>query len=92
MRTRYTRPTLADLWRVLLADLEALGADHAPETARFLAVTALTGRTAEAFGVRIEGSGGHVVITVPEAPMSPVREGGARHVRPLRRVPAVVGR
>ena len=60
---RITRPTLADLWRHLLATLECLGADDAPAMARSLAVSGLVGRPATAMGVRVRRSGEVVTIT-----------------------------
>src|SRR3954471_4269675 len=64
MKTRrITRPTLADLWRHLLATLECLGAEDAPAMARSLAVSGLVGRPASAMGVRIRRSGEVVTIT-----------------------------
>jgi hypothetical protein len=66
MRTRITRPTLPELWRVLLAFMEALGAEDAPALARSLAVAGLTGRPAEAMGVRVEPRGQDVLIVARE--------------------------
>jgi hypothetical protein len=64
MKTRrITRPTLADLWRHLLATLECLGVEDAPDMARSLAVSGLVGRQAEAKGVRVERSGEVVTIS-----------------------------
>ncbi len=60
---RITRPTMADLWRHLLATLEGLGVEDAPALARSLAVSGLTGRPAEAMGVRVRRSGEVVIIT-----------------------------
>jgi hypothetical protein len=63
MSTRITHPTLAELWRVLLATLEDRGAEGAPALARKLAVSALTGRPAEAKGLRVERRGDALVVT-----------------------------
>lgn len=77
MRTRITRPTLADLWRVLLADLERLGTGPAvaPGLARSLAVAGWTGRPAEllVLGVRVEWHGEDVIVTVAEPDRAPAR-------------------
>jgi hypothetical protein len=63
METHLTRPTLDELWRVLLATLEGLGTGDAPALARSLAIAALTGRLAEVGGVRVERRGEVVLIT-----------------------------
>lgn len=57
MRAEINRPTLAELWRVLSTILEGQEAEGAPEAARTLAIAALTGRTGEAHGVRVERRG-----------------------------------
>jgi hypothetical protein len=53
---RITRPTLAELWRQLLATLEGLGVEDAPAVARSLAVSGLVSRAAGARGVRVDWS------------------------------------
>jgi hypothetical protein len=92
MRTRITRPTLAELWRVLLASLEGRGVEDAPGIARALAIAAFTGRPAEARGVRVEARGEevHVIAAEPAgafAPRAARREDPAHaRTRPRRRV------
>jgi hypothetical protein len=77
METRLTRPKLEQLWRVLLTTLEGLGTGDAPALARSLAIAALTGRPAEAKGVRVERRGEEVlVIGRPEPVMAPIRPVG----------------
>src|SRR3954447_8844177 len=79
MTTRkITRPTLADLWRHLLATLECLGAEDAPAMARSLAVSGLVGRPASAMGVRIRRSGEVVTITT-DGPSASARTSSNRH-------------
>lgn len=85
MRTRITRPSLAGLWRVLLALLENVGAENASELARSLAVAGFTGRTAEASGVRIERRGHDVHIHSLDEPMGSVRTDLPRTTRARRR-------
>ena len=81
MKTRrITRPTLADLWRHLLATLEGLGAEDVPALARSLAVSGLVGRPAVALGVRVERSGEVFTITSPEPSM--IRTAGVSSWRP----------
>jgi hypothetical protein len=64
MRTRIKCPSLAELWRILLARLEDLvGTAEAPALARSLAIAAWTGLPAHARGVSIERSGEDVVVT-----------------------------
>ena len=82
MKTRrITRPTLADLWRHLLATLECLGAEDAPAMARSLAVSGLVGRPAGALGVRVERSGEVVTITSSGASFNARMSGGHHGVR-----------
>jgi hypothetical protein len=94
MKTRrITRPTLADLWRHLLATLECLGAEDAPALARSLAVSGLVGRPAVAHGVRVERSGEVVTIASTEPSEIPIMSGhrhgvGSRTARRRVRVPA----
>jgi hypothetical protein len=94
MKTRrITRPTLADLWRLLLATLEQIGAEDAPALARSLAVSGLVGRPAVALGVRVERSGEVFTITSPEPLVirtsSTIRHGiRGRTARRRTRVPA----
>ena len=72
MRTRrITRPTLANLWRQILATLEGLGASDAPALARSLAVSGLMGRPASALGVRVDRQGELYTITSPEPDPDP---------------------
>ena len=79
MKTRrITRPTLADLWRHLLATLECLGAEDAPALARSLAVSGFVGRPAGAMGVRVERSG-EVVFITSTGPSMGGRKTGNRH-------------
>jgi hypothetical protein len=79
MKTRrITRPTLAVLWRHLLATLEGLGAEDAPALARSLAVSGLVGRPSGAMGVRVVRSGEVVTITSTESSMEG-RTTGNRH-------------
>jgi hypothetical protein len=66
MTSRITRPTLANLWRVLLTLLENQGAEDAPGLARSLAIAALSGRSAEAWSVRVEPRCGYVLINAPD--------------------------
>jgi hypothetical protein len=67
MRTRViTRPTLANLWRQILAILESLGASDAPSLARSLAISGLMGRPDSTFGVHVERRGEVYTITSPE--------------------------
>ncbi len=66
MSNRITRPTLAELWRILVACLEnVVGAKEAPLVARSLAIAALQGRSARAFGVGVERRGEDVLVTCP---------------------------
>jgi len=65
MTTLIKHPTLAELWRILLARLESVGAQDAPALARSLAISALIGRPAEALGVRIKRRGQEILITSP---------------------------
>jgi hypothetical protein len=82
MKTRrITRPTLADLWRHLLATLEGLGAEDAPTLARSLAVSGLVGRHAMALGIRVERSGEVFTITSPEPLMIRTSSGNRHGVR-----------
>jgi hypothetical protein len=83
METRLTRPTLAELWRVLLAELERLGVADAPAVARTLAVSALTGRPAGTLGVRVVRHDEDALLNGPG-----VRKGagGQIHSRRRRRV------
>jgi hypothetical protein len=97
MRTRITRPTLAELWRVLLALLEGPGSDDAPSLARSLAIAGLIGRPAAARGVRVERRGEEIVISTfdpapaptpspsrpPSGPKLPVRTPAPRRGRVL---------
>jgi hypothetical protein len=77
METRLMRPKLDELWRVLLATLEGMGTGDAPALARSLAIAALTGRPAEAKGVRVERRGEDVlVIGRPEPVTAPIRPAG----------------
>jgi hypothetical protein len=72
MRTRIIRPTLAELWRVLLAPLEAVARDaDPPSLARSMAVAGLIGRPALAFGVGIERRGTDFVLITPDDHVSP---------------------
>jgi hypothetical protein len=82
LETRRTRPTLDELWRLLLATLEGLGAGDAPALARSLAVAGLTGRPAESKGVRVERHGEVVLVTVldPTPDLDPSGESETRHV------------
>jgi hypothetical protein len=67
MRTRViTRPTLANLWRQILAILESLGASDAPAVARSLAISGLMGRPASTSGVGVKREGDVYTITFPE--------------------------
>jgi hypothetical protein len=78
METRLTRPKLEQLWRVLLTTLEGLGTGDAPALARSLAIAALTGRPAEANGVRVERRGEDVlVIRSPRARHDPDPSSGS---------------
>jgi hypothetical protein len=87
METRLTRPKLEQLWRVLLTTLEGLGTGDAPALARSLAIAALTGRPAEAKGVRVERRGEEVlVIHRPEPVLAPIRPAGQQDE--LGRVPS----
>ncbi|WP_152054385.1 hypothetical protein [Tautonia marina] len=84
MQTRITRPTLAQLWRVLLTILECLEVEDAPGVARELAVAGLTGRPEQAHGVAVERRGEVVLVCalVPDEVESvPERD---RHERPNR--------
>jgi hypothetical protein len=74
METRLTRPTLDQLWRVLLATLEDLGSGDAPAQARSLAIAGLTGRPAQSKGVQVERRGEEVLVTVTDP--SPIRPAG----------------
>jgi hypothetical protein len=76
METRFTRPTLDELWRVLLATLEGLGVVAAPSLARSLAIAGLTGRPAEAMGVRVERRGEEVLVSGPDLAMASIRPVG----------------
>ena len=67
MRAEINSPTLAELWRVLSTILERLGVEDAPAVARRLSVAALMGRTAEAYGVRVERRG-EIVLVVAAVP------------------------
>ena len=62
MQAEINRPTLAELWRVLLMILECLEAEDAPGVARTLAVAGLTGRPAQAHGVCVERKGEVVLV------------------------------
>jgi len=82
LETRRTRPTLDELWRLLLATLEGVGARDAPALARSLAVAGLTGRPAESRGVRVERHGEVVLVTVldPAPDLDPSGGPGSRQV------------
>ena len=71
METRRTRPTLDELWRLLLMTLEGVGAGDAPALARSLAVAGLTGRPAESKGVRVERHGEEMLVTVTATDPAP---------------------
>jgi hypothetical protein len=97
MRTRrITRPTLANLWRQLLAILEGLGASDAPALARSMAVSGLMGRSASTLGVRLDRQGDVYTITTPEP--DPIfldrrpRDGFRRRSSARRRVRVLAGR
>ena len=69
MSTRITRPTLAELWRVLATCLEKVAeANEAPALARSLAIAGLLGRPARALGVGVEKRGDDYVVTCPGQP------------------------
>jgi hypothetical protein len=85
MRTRITRPTLSELWRVLLTTLEDLGAEEASVLARSLAIAVLTGRPAGASGVRVERQGADMIVTAPDRSRTPSRPGARHGARPRRR-------
>lgn len=74
---RFTRPTLADLWRDLLATLEGPGAEDAAALARSLAISGLVGRPAAAMGVRVRRSG-EVVTIESDGPSVGLRKSGNR--------------
>ena len=78
MTTRITRPTLAELWRVVLARLEREGIEDAPALARSMAVAALTGRVAEARGLRVKRRGADVAISLAEGRLAPGDRRGLR--------------
>jgi hypothetical protein len=71
LETHHTRPTLDELWRLLLTTLEGLGAGDAPALARSLAIAGLTGRPAESEGVRVERHGEVVLVTVLDPAPAP---------------------
>ena len=76
METRLTRPTLDQLWRVLLATLEDLGSGDAPCLARSLAIAGLTGRPAESKGVQVERRGEEVLVTFRDPAPPPIHPAG----------------
>jgi hypothetical protein len=96
MTTYLTRPTLAELWRVLLTLLESLGAEDAPGLARSLAVAGLIGRPAQALGVRVKRLGRGFLITsrgpVQSPSPRPCGKSSRSHARAARRARVLAAR
>jgi hypothetical protein len=82
MNRQTTRPMLADLWRVLLAQLEDQGSRDAPAHARRLAINAWIGWDAETEGQQDD----HVLI----AEQVGSNRGSTRRAARTRRRPLVV--